>query len=72
MYGVDVAGDAAEEIADWLLIVISQGEALNVGVDRAPEVMCNPLADAGRDVLFDVRRNGANAGDYETSNGGEL
>ena len=70
--GIDVAGDATDEIAGLCLIVKGERKPLNVGIKNAPEVVRDPLADAGCDVLFDVRADGVENGDSEHGDGGEF
>ena len=50
--GVDVDGDAADEVAGRLLIVVGEREPLHVGVDEAAQIVRHPLADVGGEVFL--------------------
>ena len=72
MNGVDVAGDAADQVAGLFLIVIRERQALDMRVKRAPQVVHHPLADAGGEILFGVGANCVHESDGEHGDGGKL
>ncbi len=45
---VDVARDPADEIAGSFLIVFGERQAMNVVIERPPQVVHDPLPDAGQ------------------------
>ena len=49
---VDVARDPADEVAGALLVVFGERQAMNVVIERPPQVVHHPLADAGGEVVF--------------------
>ena len=54
MDGVDITGNAADEIARLFLIVVGKRKPLDMGIERPPQVVHDPLADAGGEILFRV------------------
>ena len=68
--GIDIAGDAADQIAGAFLIVIGEREPLDVRVQRSAQIMHDPLADAGGNVFFAVGTERVEDGDDEDGDGG--
>ena len=69
--GIDVDGDTADKVAGGLLIVIGKRETLDMGVNRPPQIVGDPLADVGGEVLFGVGAQRVSNGDEEDGDAGE-
>ena len=48
---------AADQVSGSLFVVIRQRHSLNVEIERAAQIVGDPLADAGREVFFCVGAN---------------
>ena len=72
MNSVDVTGHAADKIAALLLIVIREGQSLDVRIESAPQIVCHPLCDASGEVLFSVGTDRIQSGNREDRSAGEL
>ena len=70
--GIDIAGDAADQVAGLLLIVIGERQALDMRIERLPQIVHDPLADAGGKILFGVGADGVEDRDHQDGDGGEL
>lgn len=65
MDGIDVGGDAPDQVAGLRLIVIGERETLHPGIQPAPQIVHDPLASAGGEVFLDVGADGAHQCDRE-------
>ena len=50
----NIAGDPADQIAGSLFVVFRQGQVMDMLVERPPQVVHHPLADAGGQIFFRV------------------
>ena len=62
---VDVAGNAANQIAGPFLIMERKRKALNVVVNNSPQIVHDPLADRSRQNIFEVGTDSAKDRDAE-------
>ena len=54
---------AADQIAGALLVVLGQGQATDVVIHRAPQLVHDPLSDVGGEVALQVGAGGADGRD---------
>ena len=57
--GFDVARDARDQVARSHLVVLGERQSLNVVVEGPAQVVSHPLTHAGRQVLVEIRTDGA-------------
>jgi len=69
---VDVTGHSADQVAGAILVVEGERQPLHVRVDRAAQIVGDPLPDAGGQVLFGIGRNRVENGDQQNGDAGEL
>ena len=60
---VDVAGDPADQIAGSLLVVFGERQAMDVVIERLPQVVHDPLPDVGGEIGVQVGAERAGNGD---------
>ncbi len=70
--GVDVAGDAADQVAGLFVVVVGERQPLDVGIERAPQVVHHPLADAGGQIFLGVRTDRSDDGDHQRRDRSQL
>ena len=47
-------GDAADEVAGSLLVVLGKRQAMDVVIERPPEIVHEPLPDVGGEIRVQV------------------
>ena len=72
LYRIDVLRDARDQIACPRFSMLRERQPLNAVIEQQAEIVRHPLADAGRQVFFDVRANGADDRDEHHRGEGEL
>ena len=60
----DIAGDPADQVSGSLFVVFGQRQVMDVLIERAPQVVHHPLADAGGKIFFRVGADRADNGDH--------
>src|SRR5262249_57082400 len=69
---VHVRRHPTDQIADFGPVVKGERQALDVMIERLPEVMHDPLPNPGGEITLDVRSYGAHGGDCHGRNRGEV
>ena len=70
--GIDVARDAADQVARAFLVMERQRQSLDVRVESASQVVRHPLRDACRQILFNVGANRVQCGNGENADARKL
>jgi hypothetical protein len=63
--GVDVARDPADHVAGARFAVLDEREPLDPVIQHQPQIVRDPLADGGGEILFGVRADRAQHGDED-------
>ena len=71
LHRIDVAGDAADQVAGLLFVVIGKRQALDLRIEGAAQFVHDLLPDRGRQRFFGVGAERAQRRDDEHGDGGE-